>query len=140
MACVHQKKNSPPHGCHNTCSDQVSYNWKLNVISRVSKRQSCFPTEWIYVLQTTETICKLIQDIVGTHGLAKFNKDWTIKILTRFYYSNISHVLQPPGTIIELVQDIIGTHDLTIVKEVLFMTQKRQKAIAKAHHEHVVLS
>ncbi|KAH3867152.1 hypothetical protein DPMN_030277 [Dreissena polymorpha] len=61
------------------------------------------------------------------------------------------HVFLPTGTIFELVKDFIGTHvptkktatppgtqfheDWTINE-----TSKAQKAITKAHHEHVVLS
>ncbi|KAH3826249.1 hypothetical protein DPMN_128145 [Dreissena polymorpha] len=62
------RKNSPPYGFH------FHNDRKLNVISRAVM----FSNGMDLCFTKTETICKLIQDIVGTHGLAKFHKDWTI--------------------------------------------------------------
>ncbi|KAH3719336.1 hypothetical protein DPMN_062168 [Dreissena polymorpha] len=59
--------------------------------------------------------------IIGTNLLTKFHKDRKInvasRLLTRFYYSLISHVFQPTGIIFELVQDIIGMNLLTMFHE-----------------------
>ncbi|KAH3893696.1 hypothetical protein DPMN_017846 [Dreissena polymorpha] len=70
-----------------------------------------------HVFQPTGTIFELVQDIIGTHVLTKF-QDWT-KIVTSIHIKKIAtppggHVFQPTGTIFELVQDIIGTQYRTI--------------------------
>ena len=52
----------------------------------------------MHVLQQTVTIFELSQAIKTTHLRTKFHEDWTInvthRVLTRFYYSHISHVLK----------------------------------------------
>ncbi|KAH3716925.1 hypothetical protein DPMN_059659 [Dreissena polymorpha] len=104
------------------------------------------------VFQQTRTICDHIQDIIKTNILTKCHEDWKIPIL--FY---------PTRTIFNLGQDMIGAHILikfhkdwpinmafrvftrktatppVNVDNAQRTTQNRQKAIAKARHEHVVL-
>ncbi|KAH3885502.1 hypothetical protein DPMN_009496 [Dreissena polymorpha] len=92
--------------------------------------------------------------IIETNLLTKFHEDWPInvasRVLTRKNAPPLgSHVFQANVTIFELIQDIIETNLLTKFHEDWTInanvhvaqrtTQDRQKAITKAHHEHVVL-
>ncbi|KAH3874490.1 hypothetical protein DPMN_037735 [Dreissena polymorpha] len=62
-----------------------------------------------HVFQPIVTIFELIQDIIETNILTKFYEDWNINVASR-----------------EITMQILTAHD-------------GQKAITKAHHEHVVL-
>ncbi|KAH3789442.1 hypothetical protein DPMN_167622 [Dreissena polymorpha] len=113
--------------------------------------------------QEDNVTCRKAQNIIGTNIVTKLYEDRKInvtsRVLTIFYYSNISkndqppgsHVFQPIVTIFELIQDIIETCILAKFYEdwdinVAFTELTRQmlaahdghKAITKAHHEHVV--
>ncbi|KAH3820942.1 hypothetical protein DPMN_122694 [Dreissena polymorpha] len=103
---------------------------------------------WGHVLQQTRTIFELIQDIIRTNEKFPFPG---------------SQVFQPNGTIFKLVQNIIGTNILTmfhddwtinvasrvltnqtinvasrVLTRQMLTTDNGQKAITKAHHEHIV--
>ncbi|KAH3897574.1 hypothetical protein DPMN_021762 [Dreissena polymorpha] len=64
-----------------------------------------------HVFQQTETIFKLIQDIIKTNVLTKFHNDWTLNVISRVKKcpSPGGHVFQPTRIIFELVQDVIRT-------------------------------
>ncbi|KAH3754111.1 hypothetical protein DPMN_188772 [Dreissena polymorpha] len=103
----------------------------------------------------------LIQDIIGTNLLTKFHEDRKINVASRVLTRKnapppCGHVFQPTSIILKLVQDIIGMNLLTrkimlrpleaiwtinVASRVLtrqkLMTHDRQKAITKAHHEHI---
>ncbi|KAH3711194.1 hypothetical protein DPMN_070695 [Dreissena polymorpha] len=137
--------------------------WTINEASRVLTKKMPRPRGG-HVFQPTSIIFELVQDIIGLNLLNKFHEDWTINVasgvLTRFYNSHImknapplgSHVLQANITIFELIQDIIVTNLLTkfhadwiinvpsreLTRQML-TPHNGQKAITKAHHEHIVL-
>ncbi|KAH3856879.1 hypothetical protein DPMN_099474 [Dreissena polymorpha] len=128
----------------------------INVASRVKNA----PTPGGHVLKATETIFKLVQDIIGTNLQTKvltrknapppgghFHEDLTINVASRVLIRKNapplgSHVFQANLTIFELIQVIIETNLLT--KQMLTQhnsrrtTEDEQKAITKAHHEHIV--
>ncbi|KAH3695467.1 hypothetical protein DPMN_082927 [Dreissena polymorpha] len=107
---------------------------KINVTSRVLTRKNAPPPWWPYIIgmnlltkknatplgshvfQANFTIFELIQDIIETNLLTKFHEDWTINVASR-----------------ELTRQMLTPHNGQL------MTHDRQKAITKAHHEHVVL-
>ncbi|KAH3821401.1 hypothetical protein DPMN_123165 [Dreissena polymorpha] len=58
----------------------------INVTSRVLTRFAIYKTATPpggHVFQSTGTIFKLVQDIIGTHVLSKFHEDWTINVASR---------------------------------------------------------
>ncbi|KAH3707375.1 hypothetical protein DPMN_066779 [Dreissena polymorpha] len=131
-------KNAPPFGSH-VFQANFHEDWKINVASRVLTRfyynhiRKNAPPPCGHVFQPTGIIFKLIQDIIGMNLLTKKNA-----------LPLGSHVFQANVTIFELIQDIIETNLLTKFHEdrtinVAFRELTRQKAIIKAHHEHVVL-
>ncbi|KAH3727134.1 hypothetical protein DPMN_053059 [Dreissena polymorpha] len=68
------------------------------------------------VCQANITIFELIQDIIETNLLTKFHEDWTINLASR-----------------ELTRQMLTPHNARRTMD------DGQKAITKAHHEHVVL-
>ncbi|KAH3738366.1 hypothetical protein DPMN_045000 [Dreissena polymorpha] len=153
----HIRNNAPPLGSHvfqakvtifELIQDIIGTNLlskfhedrKINVASRMLTRKNAPPLAAIFM--------KIIQKNVAS------------RVLTRFYYSHIrknapplgSHVFQANVTIFELIQDIIETNLLTKFHEdwtenvasreltrQMLTAHDGQKAITKAHHEHVVL-
>ncbi|KAH3804351.1 hypothetical protein DPMN_132635 [Dreissena polymorpha] len=117
--------------------------WKINMASRVLTWKNA-PPPGGHVFQPTGIILKLIQDIIGmnlsiksttiyshkrknapplgsqyiivTNLLIKFHEDWTINVASRV-----------------LTRQMLTAHDAR------HMTHDGQKAITKAHHEHIVL-
>ncbi|KAH3846332.1 hypothetical protein DPMN_088632 [Dreissena polymorpha] len=100
----------------------------INVASRVLTRSpwcngyevtGSIPTERAFFRSppktpTTETIFELIQDIIRTKLLTKFQEDRKINVASREYASPPgSHVFQPTSIIFELIQDIFGVNLLT---------------------------
>ncbi|KAH3871891.1 hypothetical protein DPMN_035106 [Dreissena polymorpha] len=67
------------------------------------------------VLRTTDTIFKLIQDIIVTNLLTRFHEHRTINVASRVKNAPPLgiHVFQANVTIFELIQDIIETNLLT---------------------------
>ncbi|KAH3842156.1 hypothetical protein DPMN_115650 [Dreissena polymorpha] len=160
------RKNAPPpwRPCFSTNRHHFRTHWTINVASRVKNA----PPLGSHVFQAKITISELIKDISGTNLLSKFHEDRKInvasKVLTR---KNApppgGHVFQPTGIIFELIQDIIGINLLTMFHEDQTInvasrvknapplgshvnidvaqrtTDDGQKAITKAHHEHLVL-
>ncbi|KAH3892670.1 hypothetical protein DPMN_016793 [Dreissena polymorpha] len=131
------KKNAPPPG----------FNKYKEVKLQLLEQKNALPPGG-HVFKATETIFELIQDIIGTNLLTKFHEDRKInvasRVLTRFYYSHIMKNAPPP--------DIIGTNLLTkfhedrtvnvalrVLTRQMLTPHAGQKAITKAHHEHVVL-
>ncbi|KAH3872004.1 hypothetical protein DPMN_035217 [Dreissena polymorpha] len=114
-----------------------------------------------HVFQAKITIFELIQDIIGTNHLIKFHENRKINVASRVLTRKNAphpggHVFQPTDIIFELVQDIIWMNLLTKFHEDWTInanvdvplrtthdgqrtTDDGQKAIKKAHHEHVVL-
>ncbi|KAH3846228.1 hypothetical protein DPMN_088527 [Dreissena polymorpha] len=95
----------------------------INVASRVLKRDYtiCYiknaPPPGGHVFLATDTIFKLIQDIIRTHLLTKFHEDRKINVASRPYKEKCpapgGHIFQPTSIIFELVHDIIGINLLT---------------------------
>ncbi|KAH3738295.1 hypothetical protein DPMN_044928 [Dreissena polymorpha] len=83
-----------------------------NVASRVKNA----PPLGSHVFQANVTIFELIQDIIENNILTKFHEDWTINVPSR-----------------ELTRQMLTPHYSQRT------TDDGQKAITKAHHEHVVL-
>ncbi|KAH3890074.1 hypothetical protein DPMN_014144 [Dreissena polymorpha] len=136
--------------------------WKINVVSR----EKC-PTPGGHVFQPIGIIFELVEDIIGMSLLTKFSEDQTINVAFRVHIKKTapplgSHVFPANVAnvpIFELIQDIIETNLLTKFHEdwtinvasteltrqmsTLHNAQRTtydgQKAITKAHHEHVVL-
>ncbi|KAH3782128.1 hypothetical protein DPMN_160039 [Dreissena polymorpha] len=124
---VSRRKNAPPPGGHvfftkehhlwtrpryywDESSDQVSSNWTINEASRVKN----VPPRGSHAFQAKVTIFELIQVIIGTNLLTKFNEDWKINVASREKCpAPGSHVFQSTGIIFELVQDIIKMNLLT---------------------------
>ncbi|KAH3837720.1 hypothetical protein DPMN_111121 [Dreissena polymorpha] len=119
---------------------------KINVASRVLTRKKC-PAPWRPY-------------IIGMNLLAKFHEDRTINVASREKCPTLgSHVFQANVNIFEVFQDIIETNLLTkfheywtinvasrvLTRQMLTAHDARrtthdgQKAITKAHHEHVLL-
>ncbi|KAH3812601.1 hypothetical protein DPMN_141037 [Dreissena polymorpha] len=140
-------KNVPPLGSHvfqaNVTIFEFHEDRKINVASRVLTRKNATPPG----------------DIIGMNRLTKFHEGQTINVASRGKNAPPlgSHVFQANVTIFERIQDIIETNflikfheDLTIniasrdlTSQILTPPQRtthdEQKAITKAHHEHVVL-
>ncbi|KAH3750421.1 hypothetical protein DPMN_184943 [Dreissena polymorpha] len=150
-------KNAPPLGSHVFQANIIWTNLvskfhgdlKINVNSRVHIMKNA-PPPGGHVFQPTGIIFKLVQDIIGMNILTKFHEDRTINVASRVL---TNHVFQANVTIFELIQDIIETNLLTefhedwtinvasrVLTRQMLTTDDRQKAITKAHHEHVVLS
>ncbi|KAH3729165.1 hypothetical protein DPMN_055130 [Dreissena polymorpha] len=152
------KKNAPPLGSHVFQAKVTIFkhikdiNRRINVASRVLTRKNA-PPPGGHVFQPTGIIFKHVQHTIGINLLTKFHEDQTINVASRV------HVLQASVTIFKLIQDIIETNLLTKIHEdwtinvasreltsQMFTphnarrtTDDGQKAITKAHHEHVAL-
>ncbi|KAH3830765.1 hypothetical protein DPMN_104017 [Dreissena polymorpha] len=136
-------------------SSDIIEDRKINVASRVKNA----PPPGSHVFQPTGIIFELVQDIIRMNLLTKFHEDWTINVASRVKNAPPigSLVFQANVTIFELIQDIIETNllikfheDWTIKVASRELTRQMlmahnahshdgQKAITKAHHEHVVL-
>ncbi|KAH3885110.1 hypothetical protein DPMN_009099 [Dreissena polymorpha] len=104
-----------------------------------------------HVFQPTGIIFELVQDISGLNLLTKFYEDQTITVASSVKNAPPlgSHIFQAKVTIFELIQDIIKTNLLTKFQEDWTINANvdvarrtmddGQKAITKAHHEHVEL-
>ncbi|KAH3859180.1 hypothetical protein DPMN_101896 [Dreissena polymorpha] len=107
-----------------------------------------------HVFQPTGIIFLLVQDIIGMNLLTRFHEDWTINVASRVKNAPPlgSHVFQANLTIFKLIQDIIETNLLAkfhedwtinvasrVLTRQMLTTHDGQKAITKAHHEHIVL-
>ncbi|KAH3741424.1 hypothetical protein DPMN_048149 [Dreissena polymorpha] len=95
---------------------------KINVASRVLTRfyyshirKNALPLG-SHVFQANVTIFELIQDIIETNLLTKFHEDWTTNVASK-----------------ELTRQMLTPHNAQRTMH------DEQKAITKAHHEHVVL-
>ncbi|KAH3878621.1 hypothetical protein DPMN_002518 [Dreissena polymorpha] len=133
---------------------------KINVASRVLTRTNA-PTPGSHVFQPAGIISEHVQDIIGINLLTKFHDDRTINVASRVKNALPlgSHFFQANVTILKLIQDIIETNFLTkfhedwtinlasreLTRQMFTLhnaqrtTDDGQKAITKAHHEHVVL-
>ncbi|KAH3882370.1 hypothetical protein DPMN_006306 [Dreissena polymorpha] len=126
----HIKKNAPPLGSHTNLLNKFHEDWTIN--------EKC-PAPGGHVVKATKTIFELIQDIIGTNLLTKFNDDRKINVTSRVLTrKNVpprgghvfqptfmmigtlcsapplgGHVFQPTGTIFKLLQYIIGINVLT---------------------------
>ncbi|KAH3836000.1 hypothetical protein DPMN_109369 [Dreissena polymorpha] len=129
----HIRKNAPPLGSHvfqaNTnLLTKFHEDWTINVASRVLTRKTAPPPwntapppgghlheDWASnVTSTVFTSFELSRGINGTNVLTKLHKDQTINVASRVFTR-------------QNVDDVRRT------------TDHGQKAITKAHHEHVVL-
>ncbi|KAH3792796.1 hypothetical protein DPMN_146295 [Dreissena polymorpha] len=136
---------------------------EINVASRALTRKNARRPGG-HVFQPTDIIFQLVQHIIGMNLLTKFHEEWTINVASRLLTKNNaspldSHVFQANVTILKLIQDIIETNllakfheDWTIIVASIVLTRQMltphdgrrttndgQKAITKAHHEHIVL-
>ncbi|KAH3834421.1 hypothetical protein DPMN_107746 [Dreissena polymorpha] len=146
----HIRKNAPPLGSHvfqanvtifELIQDIIGTNHlskfhedrKINVASRVLTRKKC-PAPWRPY-------------IIGINRMTKFHEDWTInvfsRVLTRFYYSHQRKNAPPLGSHTNLLTKFHGDWTINVASRELtrqmLTTHDGQKAITKAHHEHVVL-
>ncbi|KAH3872576.1 hypothetical protein DPMN_035794 [Dreissena polymorpha] len=135
---LHIEKTAPTPGGH------FHEDWAKIVTSRVFTIKTA-PPPGSHVFQRTGTIFELNQHIIKTNISTKLHEDWA------------SNVTSTVFTSFELSRDIIGTNVLTKFHEDRTInvasrvftrqnvddgrtTDGRQKAIPKAHHEHIVLS
>ncbi|KAH3880392.1 hypothetical protein DPMN_004306 [Dreissena polymorpha] len=81
-------------------------NFNENQEDNVPCRKDKCPTPGSHVFQPIVTIFELIQDIIETYILVKFNADWNINVAST-----------------KLTRQMLTAHD-------------GHKAITKAHHEH----
>ncbi|KAH3825917.1 hypothetical protein DPMN_127803 [Dreissena polymorpha] len=146
-----QMMNTGQHNsARQTCCAGFHEDRKINVASRVLTRKNA-PPPGGHVFQPISIIFEIVQDIIGMNLMTKFHEDWTINVASRVH---ISHVFQAKVTIFEIIQDIIETNLLTkfhedwtinvasreLTRQMLHRTTHNgQKAITKAHHEHIVL-
>ncbi|KAH3733477.1 hypothetical protein DPMN_039905 [Dreissena polymorpha] len=119
---------------------------KINVTSRVLTRKNA-PPRGGHVFLPTGIIFELVQDIIGMNLLTKFHEDWTINVASRDHimkndpslgsHANLLTKFHEDWTINvasrELARQMLTAHDTRRT------THNGQKAITKAHHEHVVL-
>ncbi|KAH3887098.1 hypothetical protein DPMN_011113 [Dreissena polymorpha] len=71
-----------------------------------------------HVFQSTGTIFKLVQGIIGTNLLTRFHDDRKINVASRKMPRPLGrHVFKPTGTIFKLIQDIIGMNLLNKFNE-----------------------
>ncbi|KAH3883962.1 hypothetical protein DPMN_007932 [Dreissena polymorpha] len=131
-------KNAPPPDIIGTnLQTKFHDDWKINVASR----EKC-PAPGSHVYQPTGIIFELVQDIIGMNLLTTKKNAPPLG----------SHVFQANVTIFELIQDIIETNLLTkfhkdwtinvvcrVLTRQMLTAHNGQKAITKAHHDHVVL-
>ncbi|KAH3737667.1 hypothetical protein DPMN_044260 [Dreissena polymorpha] len=132
----------------------------INVASRVLTRKKA-PPPGVHVFQPTGFIFELVQDIIRMNLLTKFHEEQTTNVASRGKNDPPlgSHVFQANVTIFQLIQDIIEKNLLTecledwtinvasreLTRQMLTphnaqrTTHDGQKAITKAHNEHVVL-
>ncbi|KAH3786463.1 hypothetical protein DPMN_164570 [Dreissena polymorpha] len=94
-----------------------------------------------HVFKTSETIFKLVRDIIGTHCLTKCHEDETINAASSVKNAPPpgANVFQPTGTNFDLTQYIIGTQILTSVNKANVDAAQHtandgQRLITKAHH------
>ncbi|KAH3777654.1 hypothetical protein DPMN_179102 [Dreissena polymorpha] len=137
----------------------------INVASRVLTRKNTPPSGG-HVVLSNDIMFELVQDIIRMNLPTKLYEDRTIFVASRVLTSHIEKNAPPPGshvfqaniTIFELFQDIIEINLLTEFHEDLTInvasrvltrqmlnthdsqrtTDDGQKAITKAHHEHIV--
>ncbi|KAH3704878.1 hypothetical protein DPMN_079939 [Dreissena polymorpha] len=112
-----RKNATPPWGPWTNRLTKFHDDRTIIVASRVLIRKNA-PPPGGHAFKTTETIFKLIQDIIGTNLLTKFHEDRKINVASRLLTRKISlpsggHVFQPTGIIFELVQNIIWDELLT---------------------------
>ncbi|KAH3774232.1 hypothetical protein DPMN_175607 [Dreissena polymorpha] len=135
------RKNAPPPGSHvfqptgiifELVQDIIRMNLltkfhedrTVNVASRVLTRfyyshiRKNAPHLGSHFFQANIIIFELIQDIIKTNLLNKFQEDWKINVASRVLTRKNDpppggHVFQPTGIILELIQDIIGMNLLT---------------------------
>ncbi|KAH3834880.1 hypothetical protein DPMN_108213 [Dreissena polymorpha] len=117
---VHIGKNAPPLDSH------FHEDRKINVASRVLTMKNS-PPPGGHVFQPTGIIFKIVQDIIGMNLLTKFHEDLTINVVSRVKDA------PPPGG------HVFQTTGITNVDGARRTTHDGQKAITKAHHEHVMV-
>ncbi|KAH3843325.1 hypothetical protein DPMN_116839 [Dreissena polymorpha] len=134
---IHIEKTAPPPGGH------FLDDWAKNVTSRAFTRNTASPPGG-HVFQQTGTTFKLNQHIIKTNILTKLHEYWA------------SNVTSTVFTSLKLSRGIIRTNVLTkfhedrtrnVASRVFTRhnvddgrtTDDRQKAIPKAHHEHLLL-
>ncbi|KAH3740073.1 hypothetical protein DPMN_046768 [Dreissena polymorpha] len=132
--------------------------WTLNVASRVLTRKTA-PPPGGHVFSPIWTIFELVRDINKTNVLTKFHDDWakivTSRVFTRntapplaailgikcdFYSINGTNVLTKfhKDKAINVASRVLTSQMLT-AHDARRTTDDGQKAITKAHHEHIVL-
>ncbi|KAH3892399.1 hypothetical protein DPMN_016516 [Dreissena polymorpha] len=101
---------------------------KINVASRVLTRKNAPPP-----------------DIIGINNLIEFHEDWTInvafRVLTRKKEPPLgSHVFQTNTNLLTKFHEdwTLNAASIVLTRQML-KPHDRQKAITKAHHEHIVL-
>ncbi|KAH3865652.1 hypothetical protein DPMN_028694 [Dreissena polymorpha] len=133
--------------------------WTINIASRVKNAPPLFHDD--RKINMTSRVLTRWPYIIEMTVLTKFHEDRTINVPSRVKNAPPlrSHVVQANITIFELIQDINTTYLLTMFREDWTVnvasreltrqmltpynaqrtTHDGQKAITKAHHEHVLL-
>ncbi|KAH3815868.1 hypothetical protein DPMN_144402, partial [Dreissena polymorpha] len=122
------RKNAPPPGGHVFQPTGIIFKLvhdiiRINLLTmfyedrkmNVASREKC-PAPWQPCFSSKRNHFKTIQDIIKTNLLTKFHEDWTINVAYE-----------------ELTRQMLTPHNAQRT------TDDGQKAITKAHHEHVVL-
>ncbi|KAH3886773.1 hypothetical protein DPMN_010786 [Dreissena polymorpha] len=126
-------KNAPPPGSHT-----------INMASRVLTR-----VYWRPCFQPTGTILEFVRDIIGTNLLTKFHDDQTINVASRVPYKGkmpcplaamFFNQLKPNWNLLtKFHEDRTIKVTSSVLTRQMLTPYDGQKAITKAHHEHIVL-
>ncbi|KAH3834454.1 hypothetical protein DPMN_107780 [Dreissena polymorpha] len=108
---------------------------KINVTLRVLTRKNA-PPPWWPCFQPTGIIFELVQDLIAMNLLTEFYEDRTINVASR-------ENAQPLGSHTNLLTKFHEDWTINLASRVftrqMLTPHDGQKAITKAHHEHVVL-
>ncbi|KAH3702197.1 hypothetical protein DPMN_077204 [Dreissena polymorpha] len=111
----HIRKHAPTPGGF-FLTNQIIFELAQDIIGTNLLNKKNPPHPVGHIFQTTVIIFELVQDSIETNLLTKFHEGQTINVASR-----------------ELTSQILTSHDAQCT------THDGQKAITKAHHEHIVL-
>ncbi|KAH3804663.1 hypothetical protein DPMN_132951 [Dreissena polymorpha] len=134
---LNQKTAPPPSG-------HFHDDWAKILTSRVFTRNTS-PPPGGHVFQRTRTIFELNQHIIKTNFLTKLHEDWASNVASTVFtsfelsrgidWTNVLTKFHENQTI-NVASEVFTTQNVDDARQT---THDRQKAITKAHHEHVVL-
>ncbi|KAH3779301.1 hypothetical protein DPMN_157102 [Dreissena polymorpha] len=137
---IHIEKTTPPPGGH------FHDDWANIVTSRVFTRYTA-PPPGGHVFQGTGIIFVLNQHIIWTNILIKLHGDWASNVTsTVFTIFELSRGINETNVVTKFHEDQtinvasgLFTRQMLTTNDGRLTTDDGQKAITKAHHEHVVL-